>query len=271
MADRLVPDPFTPGAFKVMFGDTAQSYVDPGDPLRLEFEYVQRICEALDETVLSYPDGERIRVVHIGGGGLTIPRWVAARRPQSAQVVLEPDVELSDEVRRKLPLPRHSGIKVRAVGGREGIAAMPPDYADAVILDAYADACVPAELVTSEFLGDVRERLRPGGVFVANVTDKAPFSWTKRFVGGVSERWMSVAVSAESGTWKGRRFGNVVVVASDRALPVDVLADRAHRATFVYRVVAGRELRCWLGGAQAWTDVDAQPSSGPPGGKSWFS
>ena len=126
-----------------MFGDTAQSWVDPSDPLRLEFEYVQRICEALDETLLALPPERRIRVIHIGGGGLSIPRYVEARRPHSAQIVLEPDAELVEEVRRKLPLPRQSGIKIRTLGGREGLAAMPSDYADCVILDAFADSHVP--------------------------------------------------------------------------------------------------------------------------------
>ena len=71
---RIEADPFHVGAFTVMAGDTAQSWVVPDDPLHLEFEYVQRICEALDATVLARPEQERLRLVHLGGGGLTIPR-----------------------------------------------------------------------------------------------------------------------------------------------------------------------------------------------------
>lgn len=271
MTERLVPDPHTPGAFQVQFGPTAQSYVDPSDPERLEFEYVQRIAEALDATVLRRPDEHRVRVVHLGGAGLTIPRWVEARRPHTAQIVCEPDADLTEEVRRKLPLPRNSGIKVRAVGGREGIEAMPPDYADAVVLDAFAGAQVPAELATAEFLDAVALRLRSGGLFAANVTDKAPFYWAKRFVGGVLERWPSVAVSAEPATWKGRRFGNLVVLGSTATLPVTTLQDAARTSVFAYRLSHGRELRRWTGGAQPWTDADAEPSPPPPGGASWFS
>nr|NLI48916.1 fused MFS/spermidine synthase [Propionibacterium sp.] len=271
MPDRLQPDPFTPGAFRVLFGETAQSYVDPADPERLEFEYVQRLCEALAATVLARPDSERVRVVHIGGGGLTIPRWVEHRRPHTAQIVLEPDADLTAEVRRKLPLPRQSGIKVRAVGGREGLAAMPPDYADAVILDAFADAQVPAELTTEEFLDEVRLRLRASGIFAANVTDRAPFGWAKRFTAGVTARWASVVVGAEPGTWKGRRFGNLVVVAAASPLPEDALARQAQQAVFPYRLISGRALRRWLGGAQPWSDADATGSPRPPGGRGWYS
>lgn len=269
-----MPDPFNPGAFRVMFGDTAQSWVDPGDPLRLEFEYVQRICEALDATVLTRPDGPddpRLRVVHIGGAGMSIPRYVEARRPHTAQIVLEPDADLTDEVRRKMPLPRHSGIKVRAQEGRPGLVAMPAAYADAIILDAFVEASVPASLGTDEFLGEVERCMRAGGVFLANVTDKSPFGWAKRFVAGVRRHFHHVSVTAEPAVWKGRRFGNMVVVASDTVLPVDLLERQAARAAFPYRSLDGRELARWVGRSAPWSDADATASPPPARGRSWFS
>src|SRR6185503_8246339 len=60
---------------------------------------------------------------------MTLPRYLAATRPQSAQVVFEPDVTLTDFVRIHLPLPRRSGIKVRAVDGLSGIAESFPHLA----------------------------------------------------------------------------------------------------------------------------------------------
>lgn len=253
--------------------ETSQSYVDPGDPLRLEFEYVGRICEALDAVVwagaVRPDDARRPRVVHIGGAGMTIPRWVEARHPRTAQIVLEPDSDLVAEVRRKLPLPRNSGIKVRELPGREGIAAMPADYTDAVVLDAFVGSRVPASLSTAEFFEELRLRLRPGGLFATNIADKAPFGWTKRFVAGVAERWSSVVVCAEPAIWKGRRYGNLVVFAGD-ALPLTELARLAAHAVFPQTLISGRELRRWLGGAQPWTDADAQDSAAPPGGRGWF-
>ena len=271
MSGRLGRDPFRPGAFRVMFGSTAQSWVDPGDPLHLEFEYVQRIAEALDLTVLSRPEGERVRVVHLGGAGMTIPRWVAARRPHTPQVVCEPDVALTEEVRRLLPLPPHSGIKVRDIDGRSGVAAMPDDWSDALVVDAFDGSSVPGGLVTEEFFADVARVSRPGALLVANVTDRAPFGWARRVVAGVRTAFGHAAVSAEAATWKGRRFGNLVVVASDAALPVADLEHHARRAAFPYQVVHGRPLHRWLGGAQPFTDADAEDSPGAPGGQSWFS
>ncbi|NMD45200.1 MAG: spermidine synthase, partial [Propionibacterium sp.] len=123
MTARVEPDREVRGAFLVRSGSTQQSWVDPDDPLRLEFEYVQRIAEALRATVLRRDPDLRLRLVHLGGGGMTLPRWVAAVRPGTDQVVCEPDAELVDEVRRKLPLDRGAGIRVRVTDGRSGLAA----------------------------------------------------------------------------------------------------------------------------------------------------
>lgn len=267
---RVEADPFHGGAFRVMAGDTAQSWVVVDDPLHLEFEYVQRICEALDATVLRRPAEERLRIVHLGGGGLTIPRWVAAKRPRTAQIVCEPDADLIDDVRRLVPLPKQSGIKVRTVDGRAGLEAMPPDYYDALILDAFDGARVPSALATGEFLDEVAARRRPGAVFVANITDRAPFGWARRFVAGVRATHRSLVVSAETPVWKGRRFGNLVVVASNGALPATELSRTAARAAFPYRFLAGREVVDWIGDAAPFSDADAQSSPVPRSG-TWFS
>lgn len=267
---RVEADPFHPGAFRVMAGQTAQSWVDTADPLRIEFEYVQRVVEALDATVLTRPVGEPMRIVHLGGGGLTIPRYIVARRPGTQQVVCEPDADLVDEVRRLMPLPQRSGIRVRITPGREGLEAMPPGYFDALVLDAFEGPRVPSNLATGDFLDEVAARRRPGALFVANVTDRAPFTWGRRFAAAVLATHRSLAVSAEVAVWKGRRFGNLVMVAADGALPVTALARQAARAAFPYRILAGREVTDWVGGAEPFSDRDPQASPVPRLG-TWFS
>lgn len=267
---QVVPAPDDRRAFMVVNGRTEQSWVDPADPLRLEFEYVQRVAEVLDETVLARPAHERVRVVHIGGGGLTLPRYVEARRPRTAQVVLEPDEALTEQVRAKLPLIRHSGIKVRPVDGRTGTGQLPSGCADAVIVDAFNGASVPAELATTEFLAEVDRTLRPGGLVIMNLTDQAPFAWSRRCLAGFVAGFAQVAVSAEVPVWKGRRFGNLVVVAGAE-VPVQAFERRLARAPFPYRLVHGRELARWTGGAVPFTDADAEPSPSPAWSRGWFS
>ena len=92
-----------------------------------------------------------------------------------------------------------------------------------------------------------------------------------RFTAAVTGRFSQVVVSAEAAVWKGRRFGNLVVLASDHPLPVERLGRTAASAAFPYRLLAGRDLTRWLGGAQPFTDEDAVASPAPASGRSWFS
>lgn len=271
MPDRLVPDETVPGAFAVRFGDTSQSWVDPARPDFLAFEYVQHIAMVLDHTILGTPDDERLRIIHIGGAGMSVPRWVAWRRPGTAQIVCEPDVDLTAEVRRKVPLPPRSGIKVRDVDGRAGVAAMPAEYADAVILDAFAGSQVPGDLVTTEALDDVRRIGRGPELFICNVTDRAPFHWAKKVAAALAERWRHVLVGAEAPVHKGKRFGNLLLVGSAGRADVAGIRRQSARLPFGYQWLEGREARNWVGDATPFTDADAHPSPEPSGSKLWFS
>lgn len=255
----LVPDAAYSAAYTLRMGRTDQSYVDLDDPLRLEFDYVQRLADAIEEVA---PTGERIRIVHVGGALMTLPRYVAATRPSSAQIVLEPDSELTDFVRRHVPLPPRSGIKVRAVDGRAGIAAMRDDYTDVVVLDAFDGSQVPAELTTVEFFTDVR-RVLDDGVLMVNITDRG-LSYARRVAAAARAVFGEVLLSAEPSTLKGRRFGNIVLLAADRPLPADALAQRSARSAYPYRVVTEARLAQLIGGAAPFTDADCAPSPPPP-------
>jgi hypothetical protein len=257
------------GCFVVVNGDTEQSYVDLNDPTRLEFEYVQRIAEVLDETVLLRSRSELIRVVHVGGGGLTLPRYVQARRPGTAQVVFEPDEQLMDEVRKKAPIAGRASIRIHGIDGAAGLAEMPSGCADAVVVDAFVGASVPAGLATAEFFADAGRVLRSSGVIVMNLTDSAPFDWAKRCIAGLALHTAEVGVIAESPVWKGRRFGNLIALGG-RDIPVDRITTRLIRAAFPNRLVGGQSLLDWLGGAPPFTRLDAMPSPEPNWGSTWF-
>jgi len=268
MNDRVRPDGTVPGAFIVEFGPTQQSWVDPERPDYLVFEYVQHIAMLLDCSVLRAPADRRLRVVHLGGGGLTLPRWVEWRRPATAQVVCEPDADLTAEVRRKLPLGRRSGIKVRDVDARSGVAAMPANWAEVVILDAFDGDQVPAELVTSEFFEEVRRLQREESLLIVNLTDTAPFPWAKRVAAGLARHWPRLLAGAEPAVFKGRRFGNLVLAAGAGRIDLVALRREAAKLPHGYRWLDGREFDGWVGGEEPWTDADARPSPPPP--RSWL-
>ena len=256
----LVQDLAYPRAFTLRVGGTDQSYVDLDDPLRLEFDYVQRLADVLDSVA---EPGQRLRVVHVGGAAMTLPRYVAATRPTSAQIVLEPDIELTAFVRRHLPLPTRSGIKVRGVDGVRGIAELRNGSVDLVIIDAFVGARVPAELTTAAFLADVRRALNDHGVILINLTDRGPLDYARRVLAGARLAFPHLLLCAEPSTLKGRRFGNVIIAGSPTPLPYAAVAERAGHPPFPYRVVHGARLRRLLAESVPFGEEDAEESPEP--------
>jgi hypothetical protein len=251
-----------PGSFLLRMSGMSQSHVDLEDPTRIAFEYVRRIADVVDTCA---PAGEPIRVVHVGGAALSLPRYVAATRPRSPQVVLEPAADVTELVRTELPLPPRSGIKVRDVEGRAGVAALRDGFAGLLVLDAFAGARVPGHLVTAEFFADVARVLEPDGLFVLNLTDRAPFGWTRRVVAGLRIHFPELLLTAEPATLRARRLGNLVVVAGRATVPTAALRERSTTAAAPYRVLDGGRVSDGFGGGTPFTDADTEPSPPPEG------
>ena len=133
--------------------------------------------------------------------------------------MLEPDVELTELVRARLPLPRSHRIRVRPVDGRAGSRPRwPTASADLMILDAYADGRVPAALTTVEFFAEVARVLRPDGLLLANLVDEPGFAYLRRVLAGLARRrCRELVLVSSTDVLRGRRFGNVVVAAGRRA------------------------------------------------------
>ena len=116
---ELLPDHDRPGGYTLLVDGAPQSHVDLDDPTYLEFEYVRRIATSLD---LTAPPLMPLRVLHLGGGGLTLARYLAASRPGSRQRVVEADAKLVDFVREHLPWPPDPRLKVRVGDARTELA-----------------------------------------------------------------------------------------------------------------------------------------------------
>ncbi|NEK87164.1 methyltransferase domain-containing protein [Blastococcus saxobsidens] len=260
---ELLADADRDGAWMLLVNGTPQSHVDLDDPAHLEFEYVRRMGHVLD---LAAEPGAALDVVHLGGGALTLPRYVASTRPGSRQRVVEIDEPLTELVREYLPLPRRARIRVRAADARAALETMHPGSADVVITDVFAGARTPAHLTTTEFAAEAARVLRPGGVYVANVADGPPLRFARAQVATLRTAFPHVCLLAEPGTLRGRRFGNLVAVASATELPLADLSRACARDPMPARVVDGTDLEQFTGTAQPVTDAEAQPSPEPPAG-----
>jgi protein-L-isoaspartate O-methyltransferase len=270
---ELVPDRSHPGGWTLFIDDTPQSYVDIARPDHLEFEYVRHLAAIVDELA---PEGEPVRVLHLGGGGLTMPRYVAASRPGSTQLVVERDAALVDLVRQHLPLPRGANLRVRVADGRAVVESATPGRYDLIITDVYGGARVPAQFSTVEFLSAAARLLRPGGWYAANLADRRPLRWSRDQVATARAVFADVCLIADPAVLRGRRFGNLVLAGAapvgDDApegagrLPVDDLARVVARDMFPGRVLHAAELSRFASGAHAITDATAVESPPPPAG-----
>jgi spermidine synthase len=259
---RVLPSAYTSG-YELDVDGTPQSHVDLDDPTHLHFEYVARMGAVIDR--LRMP-GQPLTAVHLGAGALTIPRYVEATRPGSRQQVVELEQPLIDLVRTHLPLPRNASLRVRIGDARAVTAKLPAGLTGAVDLlvsDVYAGAQTPAHLTTVEFYRDAARLLAPDGVMLVNVADGAGLAFARRQVATVREVLEHVVVLAEVQVLKGRRFGNLVVVASASPLPVEWLPRLMAAGPHPAKVAQGAEIDEFIRGARPATDGDATASPKP--------
>jgi spermidine synthase len=261
---ELVPDLSRSNSWLLFIDGVPQSQVDLDDPGFLEFEYIRRIAHAID---LAFPHGAPVRALHLGGGAMTLARYVTYTRPGSAQVVAETDALLTDLVRRQLPLPtgpsaRGGGrIRVRAEDARKVLEAARPGGYDIVISDVYAGARTPFHLTTAQCAAAARRALRDGGLYAINVADGPPLRHARAQVATVCSAFPEAAMIAEPAVLRGRRTANLVLLASTSALPVEDLSRRAAADPFPARVVAGADLSRFASGAVPVTDASVPQAS----------
>lgn len=230
------------------------SYVDLEDPTYLDFEYVQAIASVTDT---AFPSGEALRAYHLGGGGLTLPRYLDHVRPGTASIVSEIDGGVVRIDRERLGLETGDGIEVRVEDGRLGIADLEDGSQDLVVGDAFGGVSVAWHLTTREAMTEVRRVLTTDGVYAANLIDHGPLAFARAAVATMRDRFDHVALAAPPETLAGEEGGNMVAVASGRALDVDALSARLDDRGTGWQVVTGAELDAWVADAQVLTDDHA--------------
>jgi spermidine synthase len=231
---------------------TPQSYVDAADPTHLEFEYVRWLGHLVD----LLPPGP-LTALHLGGGGCTLARYVAATRPGSRQVVVESDDRLAQVVRSQLGT---AGFRLRVGDGREALGRV-SGRSDLVVTDVFVGAQVPAHLATLEHVQAAKAVLAPGGLYAVNVGDQGRLAFARQQAAALSALFEHVAVIAGPAVLRGRRFGNLVLAGSDTALDADALRRRLAREHPQARLEDGR---AFASGASPATDAAPPAVPVPP-------
>ncbi len=186
-------DPQRPEGRLLVMDGVRHSYVDLGEPTHLEFAYVRALAAAVDAT---YGPEVPLRAHHLGGGGLTLPRWLDATRPGTRSSVSEIDPGVVEVDRERLGLETGPDLAVRVEDGRVGLRRLADDSRDLVVGDAFGGVSVPFHLTTTEALADVRRVLTPDGAYVANMIDHPPLAFARAEVATLLATFEHVAVAA---------------------------------------------------------------------------
>ncbi|WP_425270420.1 spermidine synthase [Micromonospora chersina] len=250
---EIVVDPARPTGRTLLAAGVEQSYVDVTDPRHLHFEYVRRMAAVVD---LAAPPGRPLAALHLGGGALTLPRWLAATRPGSPQRVIERDPAVVELVRRDLP-PAPPEVVVEVGDARDAVTAAPAGAYDLVLADVYRAARMPRHVASVEFAAAVARALRPNGVYLVNVTDLPPLAHTRTQVATLRAVFADVCLVADRRMLRGRRYGNLVLAAATRPdrLPVRRLVARAAGDPVPGGVLHGATLDAFVAGTRPATDA----------------
>ncbi|MEU8007437.1 fused MFS/spermidine synthase [Catellatospora sp. NPDC049111] len=248
---QVTVDPLRPAGRVLHLNAAEHSYVDLNDPTRLEYAYTQWIGVVAD---LAAPRGQAVDAVHLGGGGFTVPRYLAATRPGSRSTVFEIDGGLVELAEQRLGLRPGPDLKAVVGDARMLLADLPDASADLIVGDAFGDLAVPWHLTTREMMAQVRRVTGPDGVYAQNVIDGPPTRFIRAEVATVAAVFPHVALIAPRGALDGREGANFVVVASARPLPVQAIAARLAMLQEPVAVITGPELAAFTGDAAVLTD-----------------
>ena len=126
--------------------------------------------------------------------------------------------------------------------------------ADAILVDAFVGARVPQHLATLEALHDLARVVTPAGAVAINVVDAGPSDDARSIAAGLGEAFRHVAALGAGPVLRGRRGGNIVLVAGHGELPLERLRTRAAADPSPAGMLTPDTMGIFCGGAVPWRD-----------------
>ena len=145
------------------------SYTDLSDPLYLEYEYIR-----IYEEMVRWQSSKRksFKVLFLGGGGYTFPRFIEAKYPEAEVDVVEIDPEITRVAQNYLGISEKTKIRSINEDGRWFVMNCKEKGSyDFIFGDAFNDLSIPYHLTTKEFATQLKRLLKPDGLLLANVID----------------------------------------------------------------------------------------------------
>ena len=174
------------------------------------------------------PEGKKALLIGLGGGALPKRMW--RDYPELEIEVVEIDPVVVEVARSYFGLPQDPRLTVTVGDGRDYVASTGKVF-DYVIIDAFRSESVPDQLVTEDFMRQVKGRLTPEGVLTYNLIgavqghQSGPFLKIRQCV---SEIWkktfvfpLGLAKSSDPD-----RIRNIILLATDTEISRETLENR---------------------------------------------
>ncbi|UOE45385.1 spermidine synthase [Agromyces larvae] len=251
----LVPERGTNGGYSLVIDGTTQSHVNPLDPLDLQLEYVRLAAGIIDGCL----DPRRpVRVLHLGGGALTLPRYIGVMRPGSTQHVVELHQDLLDFVLDALPLPDGVELTIEFGDAREAVerAARAGGGYDVAIVDVFSGAVAPRHLSTLEFLEQLDLLLAPDALVIVNTLATRDLVFSREVAATLAEFRPNVIALAFPGVIEGTSLGNVMLAASAASLDGERARAAGDHGPRPIALLEGDALDAFIAGAPVRHDSD---------------
>ncbi|WP_150307551.1 spermidine synthase [Planctomonas psychrotolerans] len=241
----IEPDAYVPGAVTVAIDGREQSHVNLDDPTRLFFDYVRRMGNVID--AIGDP-GSPITTVHLGAGGLTLPRYVQATRPGSRQWVIERDPTMVSEVVAALPLPHGAVLGTVTGDARDASTLLPGELhgrVDVLVDDFYSGGPVIEETRSRGFLRSLSALLAPSGVLLVNLPIGPELSVPRARTADVLDTFPFVTLLGGASGLVAGTDGNLVLAASARPFSPAERAGLQAAGPHPAVLLDGAELASW--------------------------
>ncbi|MBM3449402.1 MAG: spermine synthase [Armatimonadetes bacterium] len=127
---------------------------------------VFRYADYMHAGMLFAPDARKVLLIGMGGG--TVPKRFLEDYPNVEMTVVEIDPDVNRAAERFFDVPSSGRIRTFGQDGRQFVRRSPDRYGQ-ILMDAYLKDTLPFHLATREYFQEIRDRLTPEGVFVANI------------------------------------------------------------------------------------------------------
>lgn len=206
------------GNVKVLCLDNLiHSSVVPDKPTELQHYYLEILAEMVKYVTSDVMEDPTPRVLHLGGGGYSFPRYMEAVYPGSVNDVVEIDPAVTQVAHEEMGLPLETDIRTYNKDARLFlIERKTGEKYNIVIGDAFNSLSTPYHLTTLEFGRLVKANMEEDGIYLVNIIDNYERGkYLPSFIHTLKQVFNYVYLLGTPESWDSASYYSFIIVATD--------------------------------------------------------